>query len=364
MDETLHIRGTVLPGGEERDLFVDAGTITFESTSDARTILDGGYLLPGLVDAHAHLPFAGPAPDGSWEEKARVNARAHLEAGVLAVRDPGGPTPNDIGPREGLPRTFVAGRFLAAPGRMFPEHGQRELPEEQIPDAAEEELRYSRSWVKLIGDFPGPEGRMVPSFHPETLAEAARRVHAGGGRITIHAFLDQTIDAAIEARFDAIEHGVMLRPDQAAGMAKQGMAYVPTVSGLENWPQILGMFQAPAEEVERIAEAIRRHPQTVRSAWEAGVAVLAGTDAGLVDHGLVRNEVAALIGAGIPTDAALGAASWAARSFLGLPSIEEGGFADLVAYERNPIEDVGVLAEPSLIVLDGRVVRSPSEMRT
>jgi imidazolonepropionase-like amidohydrolase len=359
MEKTLHIRGLLLPDGKERDLFVRDGRITFETTADAETILDGGYVIPGLVDAHAHLPFAGPAPDGPWEEKARANARAQLDAGVLALRDPGGPTPREIGPAEGLPRTYVAGRFLAVPGGMFPDHGAREMPEEQIPDAAEEELEFSGAWVKLIGDFPGSGGRIESRFKPETLAEVARRVHAGGGRVTIHAFLPETIDAVIDAGFDCVEHGVMLQPDQARAMAEREMALVPTISGLENWPEILGMFSAPADEIERAAKAIEAHPGTVRTAWEAGVTVLAGTDAGLIDHGLVRNEVSALVAAGIPIDYALGAASWKARAFLGLPGLEEGGFADLVAFERNPLEDPSVLADPSLIVLDGTIVRSP-----
>jgi imidazolonepropionase-like amidohydrolase len=360
MKGSFHARGVVLPGGEERDLFVRDGRITLDPVEDARTILRGGYLIPGLVDAHAHLPFAGPAPDeGSWEEKARANARAHLEAGVLVVRDPGGPTPAGLGPAEGLPRTFIAGRFLAAPGRMFPEHGQRELPEEAIPEAAEEEARASGSWVKLIGDFPGPSGRFEPSFRPETLVEVSRRVHAVGGRVTIHAFLPQTIDAVIDAGFDCIEHGLLLQPSQAAAIAENGIALVPTITGLENWPQILGMFGAPVDEIERAAGALGRQPETVRQAWEAGVLVLAGTDAGLVAHGLVRNEVAALIGAGVPAEEALGAASWKARSFLGLPGLEEGGLADLVAFDGDPLEDPDVLGNPTLIVLDGHVVRSP-----
>ncbi|MEX2457909.1 MAG: amidohydrolase family protein [Actinomycetota bacterium] len=356
----LHIRATVLPERRDRDVFVVDGVIAEDAGgADVTTVLEGAYLLPGLVDAHAHLPFAGPAPDGSWEDKARANARAHLDAGVLAVRDPGGPTPPGIGPAEGLPRTFTAGRFLAVPGGMFPEHGQIELPEERIPEAAEEQFRASGGWVKLIGDFPVPGGGILSRFRPETLAEVSRRVHALGGRVTIHAFLPDTIGAAVDAGFDAIEHGVMLRADQAAEMARKGTALVPTLSGLENWPEILGMFGAPAEEVERAAEALRRHPATVRTAWESGVQVYAGTDAGLVDHGLVRREVRALRDAGMPAEDALGAASWRARTFLGLPGMEAGAPADLVAFEHDPLEDPAALEEPVLIVLDGRVVRSP-----
>lgn len=64
----------------------------------------------------------------------------------------------------------------------------------------------------------------------------------------------------------------------------------------------------------------------------------------------------------IPTETALGAGSWRARGFLELPGIEEGAPADLVAYERNPVEDLEILSTPALIVLDGNVIRSPEGM--
>ena len=90
-------------------------------------------------------------------------------------------------------------------------------------------------------------------------------------------------------------------------------------------------------------------------AWEAGVLVLAGTDAA-IPHGMVRDEVQRLFDAGLPASAALGAASWEARRFLRLPLFEEGAPADLVAFDRDPRDELAVLAQPALIVLDGRVI--------
>jgi imidazolonepropionase-like amidohydrolase len=92
------------------------------------------------------------------------------------------------------------------------------------------------------------------------------------------------------------------------------------------------------------------------AAVEAGLPVLAGTDAGLVPHGLVATEVALLVQAGIDPLVALGAASWTARSWLGLPGIEDGAPADLVAYRDDPRTDPAVLTEPTVVVLDGRIV--------
>ena len=55
----------------------------------------------------------------------------------------------------------------------------------------------------------------------------------------------------------------------------------------------------------------------------------------------------------------LGAGSWTARAFLGLPGIQEGAPADLVAFRENPREDLSALADPALVILDGRLVRDP-----
>jgi imidazolonepropionase-like amidohydrolase len=361
MTRALHVRGAVLPDGSERDLFIRDGAFTFEPDGDATTILDGGYLIPGLVDVHSHLPFNSPAPSGaSWEEAARASARLELDAGVLALRDPGAPTPVGIGPSVGLPRTFTAGRFLAAEGHMFPEHGQIDVTDDQLADAAEEQWHASGEWVKVIGDFPLPGEGFDVAFKPEALAEVVRRVHGLGGRVAIHAIAAETIEAAIEAGIDSIEHGLMLRPDQAERMASRGIALTPTLVSTPAWlPGFLKQLQVPDEEVKHTADAVERHAATVRAAWEAGVTVLAGTDAGVVAHGLVHREVGLLSQAGIPLEDALAAASWRARAFLGLPAMGEGAPADLVAFDRNPLEDPSVLASPSLIVLDGIVVKGP-----
>ena len=165
----LHIRGTTVPDGVERDVFISHRKVTFETTEDAATILDGGYLLPGLVDAHAHLSFASPADDdAAWPDKASASAALQLAAGVLVIRDLGGidGAVSGIRPSVGLPRVFTANRFLAAPGRMFPGHGQLELPESEIADAADAELDLSSGWVKLVGDFLGRPDASRPASAP------------------------------------------------------------------------------------------------------------------------------------------------------------------------------------------------------
>lgn len=358
----LHLRGIILPEGLRRDVFVVDGRLTFEPVGDAQTVLSDGYIIPGLVDAHAHLALASPAPsDAPPGERARASARAHLDAGVLVVREPGGPnrTSSGIGPHEGLPRVYTAGRFLAPPGGYFPGLA-REMTEAGLPDAAEEEARASGAWAKVIGDWPGPGGRMEVNYGPEALAAAARRVHAAGARIAVHATTAAAIETAIEAGVDSIEHGLGLQADHMAEMGGRGIALIPTLTilpMLPGWVAGLGLGRTVAQAM---LAAIRRHPEMIRQAAEAGVFILAGTDAGMGPHGMVREEVRHLLDAGLTAEAALAAASWAARRYLGLPGIEEGAPADLVAYPGDPRVDLEALARPSLRVLDGRLIPPPT----
>jgi imidazolonepropionase-like amidohydrolase len=90
------------------------------------------------------------------------------------------------------------------------------------------------------------------------------------------------------------------------------------------------------------------------------VTVLAGTDS--VDradapHGQAAQEIRRLARAGVPAGAALGGGSWTARRWLGLPGLEEGAPADVVAYRADPRRELALLEEPSRVILRGRVIR-------
>src|ERR671912_2439226 len=343
----LHVRGVLLPDRVERDLFVVDGRFSFGPVADARSVLDGGWLVPGLVDVHAHLELASPAPPGaSPREAALASAQAQLTAGVLALREPGGPAraSTGIGPADGLPRTFTAGRALASPGGYAPGIA-REVTDDALPDAAEEEARASGAWAKVIGDTV--RSRRA-NFSAQALAEATRRVHAVGARIAVHIVgLGEVAEAAIQAGVDSIEHGLPLEPDQLAVMASRGIAWVPTMTSYADW--------------ERTRQSLTKLGV---SPVGVGVRVLAGTDAGagMGRHGMIRGEVGLLVAAGLTPTQALGAASWEARGFLGLPGIQEGAPADLVAFAADPLGDPAVLARPSLRMLAGRDI--PAAMVT
>ena len=142
-----------------------------------------------------------------------------------------------IGPEQGLSRTLTAGRFLAPPGRYFPGLA-REVPSDQLAAAVAEEAAAGSGWVKVVGDFPDDRGQLAGTGNHQSSPAAVGAAHAAGSRIAIHAVLPETIRDAVDAGFDAIEHGTGMPPDLVPVLAARGMIWTPTLiidDGVRQW---------------------------------------------------------------------------------------------------------------------------------
>ncbi|MFD5429173.1 amidohydrolase family protein [Streptomyces sp. NPDC127084] len=354
---TLRIRGVALPEREERTYWIDGETLRTvpparAAAKQVETVVDGGWLLPGLVDVHTHPGTEDP--DTPFDEALlRRHLSAHRDAGVLLVRTPGtkGRMPGWVDTEPDLPRVRSAGRWLATPGRFFPGVG-RDIEEGELPEAAVEEATASSGWCKIIGDWRWDE----PAVPLDVMRAAVAAVHAAGGRVAVHCQTAEGSRNAVLAGADSLEHGMHLDPELLDLMAAQGTALVPTLSAFarsaERWQR-----REPSVKRSHWLDGWRGTLDNVRLAHEAGVTVLAGTDS--FPCGTVAAESERLAQAGMPADAALGAASWTAREWLGLPGLIDGAPADLVAYDKDPtaVGASGTLGRPKRVILRGRVVR-------
>ncbi len=353
----LRFRGPVLPDGESRDLYVVDGTVTYEPHDGAELAAEG-WIVPGLVDAHCHI---GLDPEGGVsDEESERQAIADRDAGALLLRDCGSPVDTSwIHDREDLPRLIRAGRHLARTRRYIRNYAH-EIEPDQLSSYVAQEAERGDGWVKLVGDWIEREaGDLTPSWPREEVQAAIRVAHEHGARVTAHVFGRAALPDLIEGGIDCIEHGTGLTTDLIDTMVANGVALVPTVVQLDNFP---GYAEAAADKFPAYAESIldlyARRRQTIMAAYDAGVAIYAGTDAGgVLPHGGIAGEVLELADYGFsPTDA-LGAASWHARAWLGLDgTLAEGSPADFVVVGRDPLKDLSALREPTRIVLRGKVV--------
>lgn len=349
----------LLPGADERDVWTDdRGHLTFEPIASAVDVARKGFALPGLVDAHCHIGLdanGAVAPDVQEEQ-----ALTDRDTGALLLRDAGSAADTRwIDDRDDLPRLLRAGRHIARPRRYIRNYGAEVEPEDLVAEV-ERQVARGDGWVKLVGDWIDRGiGDLAPLWPADVVAAAIARAHELGARVTAHVFSEDALPDLIDAGIDCIEHGTGLTDSTIALMAARGTALVPTRVQIDNFPRYAADGEAKFPSYAAHMRALHaRADATLRSAYEAGVPIFTGTDAGgVLPHGLIARETLALHQqVGMSPEDALGAASWRAREWLGFSGLVEGGSADLVLYDQNPLDDLRVLAAPVRIVLRGTVV--------
>jgi imidazolonepropionase-like amidohydrolase len=350
----LRFRGPVLPDGETADLYVVDDRVTYERQPGAETVAEG-WIVPGLVDAHNHLGMddGGAVDDVATEEQ----ALADRDNGVLLLRDCGSPADTRwVHERDDLPRLIRCGRHLARTQRYIRNYAHEVEPDD-LPAYTAREAQGGDGWVKLVGDWISrEEGDLAPSFPDDAAAAAIAAAHEHGAKVTAHCFGTESVSPLLDAGIDCIEHGTGLTEHHIDQMVAGRVALVPTVLQTRKFPEYVdaarSKFPAYANTMESL---FRRRRDVLMAAYEAGVELYVGSDGGgSTRHGCLDEEIAAMVAIGLPSDYVLGAASWRGRSWLGWnATLDEGAPADFAVYPRDPLLDLGVLREPSCVVLRG-----------
>ncbi len=384
---------------EHPAIFVDdAGRIT--SIADARTIklsaevervdLPGKTLVPGLIDMHVHLD--GPADIGGYRGleftdsffamTAVGNARAMLDAGFTTVRNVGSAGRNDIGLKQAIangyaigPRIVPAGYALGATGghcdsTFLPPSLEKAKKEEGVGDG-EEELRYQvrrqRKFGAEVIKVCATGGVFSRNTEPgqQQLSEAELRAivdeaQMWGLRVAAHAHGAAGIKAAIKAGIDTIEH-VSLVDDEGIKLAATRAK--PTYFSMDikntDYTQAEGKKNGVLEDnLRKDREVAQIQRDNFRKAFKAGVRMVFGSDAGVMPHGQVGQQFAIMVQYGMTPLDAIRAATLNAAQALGqeadVGQIANGRYADMVAVEGDPLNNVRLLEQPAAVIKGGK----------
>jgi len=351
------VRAVRLPDGDRLvDLWVDAAGCLVNEPVPGAEPLPGRYVLPGLVDAHAHPAVGREAgmPVALDASEALNVLAAWAACGVCLVRDTGsaGGSVLQLDLVSGMPRVQAAGRFLAPAGRYFPVLLPEAAPQERLTELAVGELARGGRWVKVIADFPlvtdgVPSGPPELTYSGEAIKAMVAAVHAAGGRVAAHVTTDVVCDL-VRAGVDSIEHGTAIDESALRLMAQTGAAWTPTLCAVLSLPDA-----ASEASRQRVAEYRQRLPELLPLAHRLGVPILTGTDTA----GTIAREVALLAGHGLEPAVALKAATITGYGFLGEPFDQAGQPATLVTYQDDPRDDIAILSSPSAVIINGVRVR-------
>ncbi|MEO6038594.1 MAG: amidohydrolase family protein [Saprospiraceae bacterium] len=353
-------------------------------------------VLPGLIDCHVHLEWEQNR--NSYNERfllnpadiafrASIYAQRTLLAGFTTVRDLGGQGVN-IALRNAIngglitgPRILTAGHALSITGgHGDPTTGSKwDLfdppgPELGIADGADECRAAVRNQAKLGADCIkvcatggvlslARDGRL-PHYAQDELNTIVSTARDLGLQVAAHAHGDEGIRRAVLAGVVSIEHGTFMTDSTMDLMKQYGTWYVPTLTAGWAVSDSARLAKGFFPEVVRV-KALDIGPKiqsTLSRAYQKGVKIAFGTDAGVYPHGRNGLEFGYMSAAGMSPADILRSATLDAATLLRMQgqigSVEPGKLADLIAVEGNPLDNIGVLEKVVFVMKGGRVFKN------
>jgi imidazolonepropionase-like amidohydrolase len=333
------------------------------------TIVDarGRTILPGLIDAHAHISdLAG--------------ARVALLSGVTTARSAGVPMFADVALREMVKGGYLAGPDILAAGvhlqprfespsdilsdpRLFEFVAGLKSPE-QIRRATQVNLDHGVDVIKTSAtDRAGlpdtdPRHYLFDEDQLRAIVEVAAR---RGVPVETHAHGDEGAANAVRAGVRSIEHGTFLSEATLRMMKDQNVWFVPTYSAMVDISDAGGDYDDPGLQI-RGRFMLPQLRYTVRLAQKVGVKFATGADTEYSRRSVARigGEIAHLVEAGLSPLAAIQAATTSGAELLGIGAktgrIEPNMEADLIAVDGDPLERIWVVQNPLLVMSNGQIV--------
>lgn len=391
-DNTVMEKMTIVIEGN-KIISLDKG---FTDVPKSSTLIDlkDKTVLPGLMDMHVHLESI--YDENSYLNRFTMNeadiayrsvgfAEITLMSGFTTVRDLGGSGVN-VSLQKAIARNFVKGPriYTAAKsiaitgGHADPTNGaKKDLlaypgPDQGVADGPDECRKAVRQQVKNGADLikitatggvlsVAKDGHR-PQFTLEEVKAIVETANDFGIKVAAHAHGDEGMQRAVIGGVASIEHGTMMSEETMELMKKHGTYLVPTITAgwsVADSAKIEGYFP---EVVRPKALAIGPQIQnTFSKAYKKGVKIAFGTDAGVFPHGKNALEFQYMTEAGMPAMEVIQSATMGGATLLGiedkLGSIEVGKLADIIAVDKNPVEDVSTMMNVIFVMKDGKVFK-------
>ncbi len=348
----------------------------------------GTWLIPGLMNMHVHLGLVMPGrmtaelydeSEAALALRMAANARETLQAGVTTIRLTGSRAHADLalmrainkGQADG-PRIFSAGETLtitAGHGSKKPGKKNYDGPDELVK-AARTQISAGAKWLKILisgGIATDGGGLAAALMTPGEIRAVIDAAHRFGVKVTAHSGSPAATKIAVDAGLDCVEHGYFLDRPTLKKMKEHGTWLVPTIvvtaPGTQPFFERMGM---PPWYMERRNSAGKLHWRALEMAIEEGVNIALGTDQLPFEpnDGTTATALEAqyYVEAGMTPLQALRSATIESARLLEaedeIGSLEQGKYADIVAVDKDPTQDIRALRNILLVMKGGKVYRN------
>ncbi|MFT4045673.1 MAG: amidohydrolase family protein [Solimonas sp.] len=375
-------RATVLIDGDRITAVGPAASVDIPAGAQ-RIDMSGRWLIPGLINCHVHLGLKLPgaagaalASESDADEVLRMedNARKSLYSGVTTVRLTGEDHGNDFALKRAIdsgrtlgPRIQTAGAIIVPTGG----HGSLEADGPYgLARAAREQIKAGATWIKIaisggIADSHGDiSAAPMTDDELKTIIEVA---HRNGVQITAHNGSTPAALQALQFGIDGFEHGYHFSDEVLKKMKAQGTWLTPTM--VVDQPGVFEFFEkigSPPWYLERVRSTGQDHMRMMRSAIRTGVNIALGTDQFPYEPNsgttATVHEAELYVEAGMTPLQALRAATTEPARMLKMEgdvgAISVGRYADIVAVQADPLQDIRALRSIDFVMKGGAVVRN------
>lgn len=354
---------------------------------EGAVVIEATCVVPGLINAHGHLEQdAGVDTVGRYARTtptqraacAAEHARRTVCSGVTTLRDLGAGNRIAIEVRDLIRQGALAGPAVVPAGRaicMSGGHGGFVGHEADGPDQVRSAVRKERRDGAEVVKFIATGGVLTPGAVPgtqelsdEELRAGVDEAHRHGMRAAAHAIGTGGIKAALRAGIDSIEHGHLIDEEGIALMLERESFLVPTLAALRRIVDAGADAGLPDYVLRKANEITGQAEANLRRAYEAGVRIAAGSDAGtpLNRHDGFAYELELMHSMlGMTPREVLRAATVTAADLLGVRrgTLAPGEVADLVVLDQDIDDGLSALREPRVVVKSGEIVMGIQALR-
>lgn len=355
-----------------KDGYVDSAGLENEKV----TIVDmkDKFVMPGMMDVHVHLQGErNVSTQGDFDQAYMMtaNARNTLMAGYTTVRDLGSPGKPLFDLKKRIDKDDVAGPRIHASGVTFSVgSGRAEGKDCNGADncrrMARDNFREGATWFKIYSSCSGfqigcSQEDGAPVFFDDEIQAIMDVAKKYKVKVATHSHPTASGNFMLNYDIRSIEHGTFLDKKALTRMKKKGVYLIPTVAVQDMLASVNKSPKTTQELKEHNEHFIKAHPKTVKMAYEMGVNIATGSDAGVVPHGKNYRELEIMVDWGISTKDALKFTTVNTADLLDvsdkLGTLEEGKLADIIAIDGNPLENIKDIEHVTFVMKGGKVYK-------